>query len=360
MVALLTVLAGCGGGGGDDAPASSSSSGNSLVDLAVCVFGGFLYGIGCPDPSNSSGSSGSSGATPTASCTDYYCSGTGGFTYPVDPYDVPETTPGSLDIEPNNELAIASPATIGVLDAQTGQLGFQTDGAVHALNDGVDTYIFTAPIALEITVQLCDARGAVCDEMTPESSLDVGFASVAVLDQDGNSLATTAFDTVNGNLISMPISGGVPYYVAVVSQYKSIDLLPAARSYYLRLVGTLPLAEPGNAPDPAEPALVQPEAPQLTLSVSSQMMATLDWMAPSLNTDGTALVDLSGYALYYGGAEGGPYTFRLPLDLGLSSYTLSLPDYGEWYFVLTAVNAAGTESAFSNEVARFDPPPGTP
>ena len=111
---------------------------------------------------------------------------------------------------------------------------------------------------------------------------------------------------------------------------------------------------------PVEPATTQPEAPQLTLTQGGTMIATLDWIAPSLNTDGTALIDLQGYVLYYGDAAGGPYVFRQPLDLGLSSYTLSLPDYGEWYFAITAVNSSGIESDLSNEVAHFDAPPEMP
>jgi hypothetical protein len=359
LVALATALSGCGGGDGGDAPPPSSGSGTSLVDFYSCIVSVLFLGPGCSGTSGGSGGD-SSGGTVTPGCVDFYCSNPGDFSYPIDPFGGSQTIPGSIDIEPNDTLATASVAVLGFFDGALGPIGFQTDGSVHALNDSIDNYIFTAPLALDVVVQLCETRGATCDEMTAESSLDVAFATIALLDQDGNALATTVNDTVNGNLISLPIAGGVPYYVTVVTSYRSIELLPSEQRYYLRLIGTPPLIEPGTAPDPAEPGIVQPEAPQLTLSGSGSMIATLDWIAPSLNTDGTALVDLDGYVLYYGGAQGGAYAYRLPIDLGLSSYTLSLPDYGEWYFVLTAVNAAGVESPFSNEVASLDPPPGMP
>jgi len=110
----------------------------------------------------------------------------------------------------------------------------------------------------------------------------------------------------------------------------------------------------------ADPETVRPEPPQLTLSFGGTMIATLDWIAPSLNTDGTALVDLHSYVLHYGNVEGGPYAYQTEFDLGLSSYTLPLPDYGEWYFTMTAVNAAGVESDFSNEVVHVDLAPSIP
>jgi hypothetical protein len=357
LAALATALAGCGGGDGDDAPPPSTGSSVSLMDFYSCIASALFLGPGCPISGGSGSSSGGSGTTSIAGCVDFYCGSPPDFSYPDDFFGGPTTIPGSIDIEPNDELATASVAVLGFFDGEIGPIGFQTDGSVHALNDSIDTYIFTSPLALDVVVQLCETRGATCDGMTAESSLDVAFATIALLDQDGNGLATTVNETVNGNLISLPIAGGVPYYVSVVTSYRSIELLPSDQRYYLRLIGTPPLIEAGTEPDPAEPGFVRPQAPQLTLSGSGSMIATLDWIAPSLNTDGTALVDLNGYVLYYGGAQGGAYTYRLPIDLGLSSYTLSLPDCGEWYFVLAAVNAADLASAFSNEVASFDPPP---
>ena len=160
--------------------------------------------------------------------------------------------------------------------------------------------------------------------------------------------------------MSLTIGAGVPYYVSVIggvwSSGSDDPLSPTGLDYYLRVGGT----EPSSDPAPVEPVTVQPEAPQLTLSQGGTMIATLDWIAPSLNTDGTALIDLQGYVLYYGDAAGGPYIFQQPLDLGLASYTLPLPDYGEWHFAITAINSAGVESDFSNEVIHFDAPPEMP
>jgi Fibronectin type III domain/Dockerin type I domain len=59
--------------------------------------------------------------------------------------------------------------------------------------------------------------------------------------------------------------------------------------------------------------------------------------------------DLGGYKIYFGTAS---RTYRAPVVVGKqTSYTLSQLPAGKYYFAVTAYNAAGLESAFSNEVS---------
>lgn len=358
---LVVVLAGCGGGGGgDDAPAAqaptasstAASGGGSLIGVLYCVLGGFLYGL-CPDTSGSDTPS----STVADDCVDYYCSGAPGVSYPVGFYETgPQSTPNSLDIEPNNELATAAQAPIGVLNDELGLLGFETNGTLDGLNDGTDTYIFTAPRALQLGLQLCEASGALCDAMTPESSLDVDFAHIVLRDQDGNIVASTVNDADNGNLISVAIDGGVPYYVSIVSGYKTFNLLPKSKHYYLRVIGAEPLPDT----PPAEPELATPSAPELFNAGGGNLWANIAWFAPTLNTDGTALAGIQGYVLYVGNQAGGPYSYSMPLDVGLSTYVFSLPDYGTWYAALTVIDTNGVESGFSNEIEFTEASPYAP
>lgn len=80
--------------------------------------------------------------------------------------------------------------------------------------------------------------------------------------------------------------------------------------------------------------------------------ATLSWIAPTTNADGTPLTDLSGYRIYYGQSStslgqtivvSNPGTIRWVVD-NLSPAT--------WYFALTSFNAAGLESDRSAVVSR--------
>jgi len=76
--------------------------------------------------------------------------------------------------------------------------------------------------------------------------------------------------------------------------------------------------------------------------------ATLTWQPPVLNTDGTALKDLSAFKVYWGSAQGTyPYSTRIASS-SVRSHTVTGLGTGTWYFVVTALNASGVESQRSN------------
>jgi len=76
--------------------------------------------------------------------------------------------------------------------------------------------------------------------------------------------------------------------------------------------------------------------------------ATLSWTPPTTNADGSRLTNLSGYRVYWGTAAGS-YPNSVTLDnAGLTSYVVTDLAPGTYYFVVTARNSAGVESAFSN------------
>jgi Putative Ig domain len=75
------------------------------------------------------------------------------------------------------------------------------------------------------------------------------------------------------------------------------------------------------------------------------------WQPPSINTDGSALTDLKGYRIVYG-TQPGVYTNSVPVNgTGLVDYTVENLQTGQkYYFSMVAVNAAGAESDYSQEV----------
>ena len=78
--------------------------------------------------------------------------------------------------------------------------------------------------------------------------------------------------------------------------------------------------------------------------------ATLTWDAPTTNADGTPLTDMGGYKVYYGTASG-KYTFSL--DVGnITTYRIEGLSPGTYYFAVTASDASGNESDYSNEVSK--------
>ena len=91
--------------------------------------------------------------------------------------------------------------------------------------------------------------------------------------------------------------------------------------------------------------------PAFTIGVSAVAMgsATLSWVPPTQNADGTALTTLAGYRIYYGTNPSNLTTSIQLANPGITSYVVGNLASGTYYFAITAYNAAGTESALSAE-----------
>jgi hypothetical protein len=88
------------------------------------------------------------------------------------------------------------------------------------------------------------------------------------------------------------------------------------------------------------------------ISVSVSATVTLNWQPPTENVDGTPLTSLAGYRIYYG-TESRSYTEVVAVaSPAATSYSVVLPS-GTYYFAMTAIDAAGNESSYSNEVVKI-------
>jgi hypothetical protein len=72
--------------------------------------------------------------------------------------------------------------------------------------------------------------------------------------------------------------------------------------------------------------------------------ATLSWVPPTENTDGTVLGNLAGYHLYYGTSPDNLNESVTITNAGLTRYVLGGLATQTWYFALTAYNSIGVES----------------
>lgn len=76
--------------------------------------------------------------------------------------------------------------------------------------------------------------------------------------------------------------------------------------------------------------------------------AQLTWAPPTVNSDGSPLTDLAAYKVYWGKTQGS-YTYSTRIsNAAARSHTVTGLGSGTWYFVVTALNAAGLESTQSN------------
>jgi len=76
--------------------------------------------------------------------------------------------------------------------------------------------------------------------------------------------------------------------------------------------------------------------------------ALISWTAPTTNTDGSTLTNLSGFRVAYGRSESDMSQSASITNPSLSSYTVNNLTSGQWFFAVYAVNSSGIESSVSN------------
>ena len=103
----------------------------------------------------------------------------------------------------------------------------------------------------------------------------------------------------------------------------------------------------GTAPGP-QAAHRPSEAPSLASNPErSPNSATLTWVAPTHNDNGSELKDLAGFRVYYG-LDASHLTNHVDLP-GSNVRTATIKDLtkGTWYFAVTAYTTDGTESSLT-------------
>src|SRR6266850_5823168 len=81
----------------------------------------------------------------------------------------------------------------------------------------------------------------------------------------------------------------------------------------------------------------------LSIGFATNSLAANVNLSWSPNTD----TDLAGYKVYYGTTSG---TYETPVNVGsVSTYTLTGLNAATYFFAVTAYDASGNESGFSNE-----------
>lgn len=95
--------------------------------------------------------------------------------------------------------------------------------------------------------------------------------------------------------------------------------------------------------------------PAYTLGVVAAVSgsATLSWVPPTTRTDGTTLTDLAGFRVYYGSSSGNYPNSISITNPKLTGYTIEALPAGTYYFVTTAFDAGGKESAYSSAVSKI-------
>jgi hypothetical protein len=89
------------------------------------------------------------------------------------------------------------------------------------------------------------------------------------------------------------------------------------------------------------------------LSQAKSSTGDADGDLKAANSDGSPLMDLAGYTIYYRNESGG-YSYDIRIDNpGLTTYVVDQLTPATYYFAATAFNASGIESSFSSEAVRM-------
>lgn len=83
-----------------------------------------------------------------------------------------------------------------------------------------------------------------------------------------------------------------------------------------------------------------------------QGSATLSWMPPTENADGSTLANLAGYRIYYGRSVDSLNQTVVLSNPGLTRHVVENLSRGWWHFAMTAVNGKGAESNRSGTASK--------
>ena len=90
----------------------------------------------------------------------------------------------------------------------------------------------------------------------------------------------------------------------------------------------------------------------VTVSQAALGNVTLNWVAPTQNSDGSPLMDLAGYKIYYG-TSSRTYDHEISIDNpGTTTYVVDNLVPNTYYFAATSLNSSGIESDYSGEAVR--------
>jgi hypothetical protein len=104
---------------------------------------------------------------------------------------------------------------------------------------------------------------------------------------------------------------------------------------------------PASATTTASGTVTKTAAPVKTVNG----MATLDWLPPTENSDGSVLTNLAGYTVYYGTSPDNLAQSVKVTNPGLTAYAVTGLTSGTWYFAVTSYSADGVESSRTTTVS---------
>lgn len=232
-----------------------------------------------------------------------------------------------------------------VTGALTGQPASADVGSYGPITLSVSDGFETASLpSFSITVnEVLAPEPAPAPEPTPSNTPPVisGTPSTSILQDNTYSFVPTASDD-DGDTLTFSISGR-PLWATFNPNTGELAGRPTAAD-----IGTytgITISVSDGAATASLPAF------SITVQAIAVGSATLSWVPPTANTDGSALNDLAGYKIHWGDRSGSYSHSTTIMNPGISTYVVENLTTGTYYFAVTALNSSSMESTFSNEAS---------
>ncbi len=126
---------------------------------------------------------------------------------------------------------------------------------------------------------------------------------------------------------------------------------------FIGLAATVGLQACSRTPSPATRDPASQNSPLHTTAdpATRTGVATLSWMPPRRNLDGSALTDLAGYVIYYGREPARLNGEIRIFDPYATTHTIDHLAPGTYYFRIVAVTARGAKGGDSTLVSKTIP-----
>lgn len=168
------------------------------------------------------------------------------------------------------------------------------------------------------------------------SGSSTGAVNVSYATVDGTAVAGTDYTATQGS-VTWPDGDNSPKQVEV-----PVTAHASGKGFNFALTDVSGSAGFGS---PATATISVPKASTTTSSV------TLSWLAPTENTDGSALTNLVGFHIYYGTSERS-LTEEVSIDtVGQLTVVIDELSSGTWFFEVVAINSSGNQSGPSTTVS---------
>jgi hypothetical protein len=207
------------------------------------------------------------------------------------------------------------------------------------------------------TLSGCVDGGSGTGSASGATTVATGTSTTSPVPAQPTIAGTPVTSVVGGNVYSFTPTTTNPSGAALTFDVKNVPSWATFNSATGELSGTPTAADVGTYSSITigvsdGTTSVSLPAFQIEVTEMANGSATLTWVAPTENTDGTPLTNLAGYRIYYGTNATAMSQIVQIANPGIVTYVVANLWSGTWYFSVRAYTSANVESGVSAVVSK--------